>query len=885
MGENTKNGANGVKKVLIIDGHGLAFRAFYAVSPLSASDGTPTNAILGFMNMLTKVENDVSPQNCVVVFDASGPTFRHVLYKEYKANRRPTPETFKPQIPLLKELLTALGYPVIVKSGVEADDVMGSLALDAARRGEEAVIVSSDKDLLQELSPGVKILRPLKTGIANLKTYDVDSFREEFGFSPRSMPDYLALVGDASDNVPGVAGIGEKTALQLIRQAGTLEKLFEDLETQSAVGKKLAAGKENAFKSRELIYLKLDLTLPSSLTKESPHFDDAFALCKRLELGKLMEKLKHLTEHKLEAEEASVNTLPPSGAHIDIKTWRAQCEEADVESLLERDELAIALLHSGKYPPEPRSVELQLSDSGGRYAVLRGMEVPPNFWTRLAGKRLFVNDYKDLVAYFAAESEQTRFRPFEEHKIWDLKTAHYLLHPDTSPTLESQPHLDPVPVLPLWQLARELNLEIQRYGHLSELMEQIDLPLIPVLVDMERGGIRLSTKNFLELQRELEARIADIEKEISSAISVAAGVSGGLPEEINLNSPKQVAWLLFERLGLPGGAKTKGKTGFSTSASVLESLAALNLPHSHVPRLLLEHRELSKMQSGFVVPLQKAANLGGGVVHTTFEAAFTGTGRLSSRDPNLQNLPAFGHWSRRIKEGLVPNHPGHVFVAADYSQIELRILAHFSGEERLQEAFRKGGRDIHRETAAWVFATHPEDVTPELRRVAKMINFGLLYGMSPFGLAERLNIPRNEAGNIISRYFAALPGVKQYLEASAALAQKRGHTQTLFGRIRPIQILKGGRDRSGLKRIAINTPIQGTAADIARKAMLDFDRHFAADKDVRLFLQIHDSLVCECPQERAAEVGEALAAIMKSAATLAVPLEVELKTGRSLADV
>ena len=300
----------------------------------------------------------------------------------------------------------------------------------------------------------------------------------------------------------------------------------------------------------------------------------------------------------------------------------------------------------------------------------------------------------------------------------------------------------------------------------------------------------------------------------------AAAEAAGLSEEINLNSPKQVAWLLFEGLGLPSGAKTKGKTGFSTSASVLESLAALNLPHSDVPRWMLEHRELSKMLSGFVVPLQKAANTGGGVVHTTFEAAFTGTGRLSSRDPNLQNLPAFGQWSRRIKEGLTPGGPGRVFVAADYSQIELRVLAHFSGEERLQEAFRKGGRDIHRETASWVFAVPPENVTPELRRVAKMINFGLLYGMSSFGLAERLSIPRGDASGIVSRYFAALPGVKQYLEESAALAQSRGYTQTLFGRIRPIgEAMEGVRDRSGLKRIAVNTPIQGTAADIARKAM------------------------------------------------------------------
>jgi DNA polymerase-1 len=647
------------------------------------------------------------------------------------------------------------------------------------------------------------------------------------------------------------------------------------------VSKKLAAGKESAFQSRGLIRLKLDL--PVSLSKEQSDLGAAFALCKRLGLAKLTDKLKALSDAAVPPTPPTEAAATSSGGEIEGDK-RLSCEKVDLESLLDADELAIAILHSGKYPPELGSVELQLADAGGRYSVLQGIEIAPDFWTRLDGKKLFVNDYKDLAACFAAGSKKTRFRPFENCRIWDLKTAHYLLHPDRlSHTLEDLPHRKPdkFPALALRRAARELNLEIRRYERLPELMEQFDLPLIPVLVDMERGGIRLSSRGFVELQGELEARLADIEKEIGTAAKAA-----GLSEEINLNSPKQVAWLLFEGLGFPSGAKTKGKTGFSTSASVLESLAALNLPHSDIPRLMLEHRELSKMLSGFVVPLQKAANFGGGVVHTTFEAAFTGTGRLSSRDPNLQNLPAFGQWSRRIKEGLTPDDPGRVFVAADYSQIELRVLAHFSGEERLQEAFRKGDRDIHRETAAWVFSVPPEDVNPELRRVAKMINFGLLYGMSSFGLAERLGIARSEAGGIVSRYFAALPGVKRYLEESAASAQSRGYTQTLFGRIRPIgEATEGVRDRNGLKRIAVNTPIQGTAADIARKAMLDFDRRFAADDDVRLFLQIHDSLVCECSQERAAEVGEVLASVMKSAASLSVPLEVELKTGRSLADV
>ncbi|MDR1378680.1 MAG: DNA polymerase I [Synergistaceae bacterium] len=878
-------------KILIVDGHGLAFRAFYAVPILNAPDGTPTNAILGFINMLTKVENDVTPYACVVVFDAPGPTFRHELYKDYKAQRKPTPEEFKPQVPLLKKLLTLLGYSVVMESGVEADDVIASMALAVARDGQEAVIVTSDKDLFQVLGPGVRILRPQKS-ITTLKTYDEMVFTEEFGFPPSSMPEYLALRGDASDNVPGVPGIGEKSALRLIGESHTLERLFESLEVapKSAVDKKLAAGKESAFQSRELIRLKLDLPMSRVAPKSPPNLEDALVLCKRLGLAKLLDKLQKLSERTLGfSEEASEKTEPNKkefGEARGIEKTRVESveemplEKVDFKSLLNAVELAVLLSHSGKYPPDPGAVELQLADAQGHYALVQGLELGSDFGARLAGKKLFVNDYKELAACLGP-------RQFESCEIWDLKTAHYLLHPDkpSHALKDLYPQVFPespeIPKAPLlWRAARDLNREIRRHEGLFELMERIDLPLIPVLVEMERGGIRLFPKIFMELQRELEGRRAAIENEIGAA----AG------EEINLNSPKQVAWLLFERLELPRGAKTKGKTGFSTSASVLEDLAELGLPYSQVPRLMLEHRELSKMLSGFVVPLQKAANLGGGVVRTTFEAAFTGTGRLSSRDPNLQNLPAFGNWSRRLKEGLIPESPDRVFVAADYSQVELRVLAHFSGEERLQEVFRKGGRDIHRETASWVFATPPEDVTPELRRVAKMINFGLLYGMSAFGLADRLGIARGEAKGIIARYFAALPGVARYLEESAAAAQVRGHTQTLFGRIRPInEAMEGVRDKNGdkngLKRVAVNTPIQGTAADIARKAMIDFDQRFAGDKEVRLFLQIHDSLVCECPAGRAGEVGEALAQVMTSVVSLNVPLEVELKTGRSLADV
>lgn len=799
-------------KILIIDGHGLAYRAFYAIPPLNAPDGTPTNAVTGFMNMLSRAEEDVLPLCRVAVFDAPAPTFRHELLPQYKATRKPSPDEFKQQVPLLQELLRKMGYPVLVEPGVEADDVIGSLALRAVQAGYQAVILSSDKDLQQVLGDGITMLRPIKSGVSAAATYDAAGFESEYGFPPSSVPDYLALLGDVADNVPGVAGIGQKTAAQLISEHKTLEGLFSALEElKPAARKKLEAGREEAFKSRDLIRLKLDVPVDlDACLSFQPDLPAALELASRLGLSKVVKRL------------GAAGSLP-AGA------------------------MGPARFNVGEVTPPDR-----------------------NFQPR---PRLLTADARALL-------KQGKIDNIEN--IWDFRTAHYLLHPDTSakefsgllpedfaaagPVMSDAPDVPPAVVA----LYNELDGKIACHEGLRDVMETIDLPLLPVLDRMERWGVRLEPEHFAALQGELEARIAAIAAEITAR----AGM------EINLNSPQQVAGLLFEKLGFVPETKTKGKTAYSTSASVLERLA--RLPGGEVPGLILEHRELSKMLSGFVLPLQQAA-FPEGIIHTTFEAALTGTGRLSSRDPNLQNIPTFGQWADRIKEGLVPVKVGDVFVAADYSQIELRVLAHLSQEPRLLEAFQKG-RDIHRETASWVFDLEPEFVTPELRRVAKMINFGLLYGMSSFGLAERLDMPRSEAAGIVKRYFDALPGVQRFLKGIVDQARAAGFTRTLAGRIRPLDGVTA-QGRGGLDRVLVNTPIQGTAADIARRAMVDFDRAFAEDDGVHLFLQVHDSLVCECPPERAEDVGRSLREIMMGAAHLSLPLEVELKTGSSLAGV
>ena len=480
------------------------------------------------------------------------------------------------------------------------------------------------------------------------------------------------------------------------------------------------------------------------------------------------------------------------------------------------------------------------------------------------------DDYKHILSHFGDTSRV----PSE---AFDLKTAHYLLHPDMSAhdyqALVSSANLPASAGGTPWVLRDRFSSGIDGYRGLSDVMKRIDIPLLPVLVDMERYGIRAEKNGLDVLGNELEERIASIEK----AVYAYAGTA------INLNSPKQVATLLFETLSLPPLKETK--TGLSTDVHVLEELAAMTTIDATVPKLLLEHREVTKLLSGFVVPLRSASESGQGIIHGIFEAATTGTGRLSSREPNLQNLPAYGPWAAKLKACLIPHEKGRTFVSADYSQIELRVLAHLSGEERLKEAFA-AGRDIHTETASLIWNMLPEMVSPELRRMAKMVNFGILYGMSAFGLASRLGISRPEASKIIERYFSALPRVQGYIEESVEEAGRRGYTRTFAGRIRPLaEVPAGSRDKGTIKRIAVNSPIQGTAADIARTAMIRFGERFPADGEIRLVLQIHDSLVCECPEESTDTVMSELVRIMENSAALSIPLRAEPKSGGSFAFV
>ena len=842
--------------VLLIDGHSLAFRAFYALPELTAPDGTPTNMLHGFLSMLLKTQSTWNPDATIIVFDAPTETFRHVIYPDYKKGRKPTPEAYKTQIPILQELLKLMGYPLVIRDGVEADDVIASIACRAASEGDAALILSSDKDLFQVLREGVRFVRPIK-GISAFQTYDETSFHDEYGFAPSSMPDYLALLGDSIDNVPGVPGIGEKNGRRLISEYETLENLYEHLESlKPAVRTKLAENRERAYSSRDLIRLRCGLSVEKGdLSAENANPSEAEKFCQRLGLQKIVGQLRG--KGAPAAVEAIVEEAPVAFGPD---------EEASLEELLREDSLAVVSNCLSSREGEAKAVLVSSRD--GR--TWRGEALPPILAEWTPGRFIVTDDYKNILSHFGG----TLRAPDD---VFDLKTAHYLLHPDLASheyhAVVSSADLPASAGGAPWALLDRLSAGLDGYMGLSDVMKRIDLPLLPVLVDMERYGIRADKEGLILLGNELEERIASIEK----AVRAYAGT------EINLNSPKQVATLLFETLSLPPLKETK--TGLSTDVHVLEELAAMTTIDATVPKLLLEHREVTKLLTGFVVPLRCAAESGEGIIHGIFEAATTGTGRLSSREPNLQNLPAYGQWAAKLKTRLIPHENGRIFVSADYSQIELRVLAHLSGEERLKEAFA-AGRDIHTETASLIWNMLPEMVSPELRRMAKMVNFGILYGMSAFGLASRLGISRPEASKIIERYFSALPRVQGYIEESVEEAGRRGYTRTYAGRIRPLaEVPAGSRDKGTIKRIAVNSPIQGTAADIARTAMIRFGERFPADGDIRLVLQVHDSLVCECPETNRDLVMSELVRIMEDAAILSVPLRAEPKSGDTFAAV
>jgi DNA polymerase-1 len=850
----------------LIDGHNVLYRTFYGVPRLTAPDGTPTNVVLGVARILLKILREERPDGVAAVFDSREPTPRHALFPEYKANRLKVPEDLLTQVPLVDEVIDALGVRRVTVPGVEADDIIGTLARRAESEGMDVVVVSSDKDLYQLVSKRVKVRDGLKGNEVG-----EEQVVETFGVPPNKVADLLALAGDPSDNVPGVPGIGEKTASELIREFGSLDAVLSSAEKLKGSRKeKIGKGADAARLSLRLVTIDRDVPVKEKPADFAPRPIDAARvapLFRRLGFRKLLEELD-LADAALFAEESP-------RARKKVAWKRAASPEALLSALGGKPLRGAGLAYDGEretwaaFAVEGHGVHvLPAAAAADAARALNGR-----------GATVYLSDGKSLYRRDTAQGQDL--------DLFDVLVAGYLLAPEegtpTFPklrarylpsslsTAEGDTREDRAAELASASLALGEALEkMLREAELLDVFRGLDMPLLPVLHRMEERGIRIDPEIFKELSAQLSRDIASIERKVADA----AGA------EFNINSPKQLAFLLFEKLRLPTVKKTK--TGYSTDVEVLEQLKNLH----EIPSLVLEYRTLAKIRSTYVDVLPGMVDPRDGRIHTTFNQTQAATGRLSSSDPNLQNIPIRTELGRRIRAGFVAER-GNLLVGADYSQVELRLLAHLSGDAELIRRFREGD-DIHTATAAAVFNVPPSGVTEEFRRKAKVINFGILYGMSPFGLSRELGIGGKEAKEYIEQYFRRYPGVREYIEDVKATARKNGYVLTIMGRRRFLKDIDSQNRvlREAAERMAVNTPIQGSAADLIKRAMIRVDREFREKRmAARLILQVHDELIVEAPSAEAEDAERIVAESMEGAANLCVPLTVSVSRGRNWGEI
>ncbi|MEO5657747.1 MAG: DNA polymerase I [Nitrospiria bacterium] len=861
-------------RLFLIDGHGYIYRAFFALPHLSTSKGLPTNAVYGFTTMLLKVVREHRPDYLAVVFDSAGPTQRHSDFKDYKSHRPAMPDPMAAQLPYIERMVEAFAIPKVMLSGYEADDLIGTLARQAEAQGLAVTIVTADKDMLQLVSPKVQVYNTLKD-----KVYGEAEVRERFGVGPELVADVLGLMGDATDNIPGVPGIGEKTAVKLVTQWGGVEAILA--RTADITQPKLRAALEQhagqARLSRQLATIGVDCPVTLDLDtfrRRDPELGQLTALCRELEFSALLNSL-----------------APPRPTTVVVTV---NDPHAFAEALARaRESGAITLMPAWT---DGRSVEAGLAALAYAAGDVRGVAAPGGdapwgstplpaaFEAPLAevldDPRITIrgHDLKPLVGWAGRRGLRVRAR------LWDTMLAAYLLNPNRpdqrlgSVSLEylSRPlaaTCDLPGGLADWcdaadALVGELGARVATEGH-TEVLERIELPLVPVLAQMEGHGIRVDGDLLRELGKELDVQLTGMMQRLYS-------LAGG---EFNLNSPKQLADILFNRLGLPPLKKTK--TGFSTDEGVLTQLAA----HHDLPAEILAYRQIAKLKSTYVDALPLLISPRTGRIHTTYHQAVASTGRLSSVDPNLQNIPIKGPMGPRIRAAFIAD-PGYVLVSADYSQIELRILAHLSGDERLIEAFAGDG-DIHTDTARTIFGLATGEITPAMRRAAKTVNFGIIYGISAFGLADQLGVAQAEAKRYIDEYFAHYHGVKRFVDQTIAAARTSGTVATLLGRKRPIPELAGATPalRGFGERSAVNSPIQGSAADLIKLAMVTIHHRLAREGlDARMLLQVHDELVFEVAPRDLDALKTLVKAEMEGAYPLSVPMRVDIGSGPTWAD-
>ena len=839
-------------KLLILDGNSVINRAFFGVKPLTNREGLYTHAIYGFLNILERMEKEEQPEAVCVAFDLHGPTFRHLQYDGYKANRHGMPEELAMQMPVMKDVLRAMNIPIYECQGWEADDVIGTVGRICSNNEWECVIVTGDRDSLQLIDQNVHVKLVISKPRQTTATlYTEELFREEYGFEPKKLIDLKALMGDSSDNIPGVAGVGPKTAKELLAKYGSLDGIYENIDDVS-IRPKL---REKLINDKEKAYLSYDL---ATIRPEAPiDFEPQDAIVQpynRAELYQLFQKLEFV---KL------IDKYGLRGAEQEIHRQEKKCAP-----LCRCDSMPEDVAQCAVYLAGDGSIGLAW-DKG--VCVLTPMEAQMG-GICLSGKELILHDSKAMAHRLAERDMEFGCC------VFDTALAAYNLNPSQSDypvsklatnflgsTVDDEDAAGCAEAL--WQLRPVLKDELERNG-MDKLYTEIELPLCTVLYRMETRGISIDRKQLEQFGEMLSQRITDCETMIYSYAQT----------EFNINSTKQLGELLFEKLGLPPVKKTK--TGYSTNADVLEKLKN---KHPIIPAIM-DYRMLTKLKSTYADGLLKVIGEDGRI-RTTFQNLVTATGRLSSTDPNLQNIPVRTDLGAEIRKMFVPS-PGYVLVDADYSQIELRVLAHIAEDKVMQKAFCDGS-DIHTATAAQVFGVDIEEVTSLQRRHAKAVNFGIVYGISEFSLAEDIGVSRYEAREYIDNYLTNYRGVRAYMKKVVEDAREIGYTETLYGRRRFIPELKSSNFniRSGAERIALNTPIQGTAADIIKLAMIRVEDALNTNfPEAKLLLQVHDELIVECPEEMAPQVAELVSREMQEVAQLQVPLTAEAKFGKSWYD-
>ncbi|MER2262268.1 MAG: DNA polymerase I [Psychrobacillus sp.] len=870
------------EKILLLDGNSLAYRAFFALPLLTNEHGIHTNAVYGFTMMLQKIMDEENPTHMLVAFDAGKTTFRHSTFEEYKGGRQKTPPELSEQFPYLRKLIDAYGIKRYELDMYEADDIIGTLSRQAEKKGQQVVIVSGDKDLTQLATDSTTVYITRK-GITDIEKYTPEHVQEKYGLTPLQIIDMKGLMGDSSDNIPGVPGVGEKTAIKLLKEHGSVEQLYQALDSVSGakLKEKLIANEEQAKMSKELATIEINAPIDVSLediTYSGPNMEEVISIWKELSFKTLLEKTEYVAEE-----------------HSTTETTFEIVENVNSSFLV--DEMS---LHLELYDEQYHKAELlgvALSDGEQSYFIpgdiaFRSKEFCA--WLEDESKTKYVVDSKatqavsrkhgvsiagvefdlTLAAYIdnaslTADDVATIGKEYGYYNVLSNEQIYGKGAKKSVPEQEKLAEHATRKALALWHLKPILEKKLKE-NQQFKLYKELELPLASILGTMESDGVKVDKQVLVEMGHDLEIKL----KQIEGDIHALAG------ENFNINSPKQLGVILFEKLGLPPIKKTK--TGYSTAADVLEKLAS---EHEIIEQILL-YRQLGKLNSTYIEGLLKEIHEDDGKIHTRYQQALTTTGRLSSINPNLQNIPIRLEEGRKIRKAFVPSNPEWVMFAADYSQIELRVLAHMAEDENLMEAF-KNNMDIHTKTAMDVFHVEADAVDSNMRRAAKAVNFGIVYGISDYGLSQSLDITRKEAAIFIEKYLKSFAGVKEYMDDSIQTAKQKGFVTTILNRRRYLPEITSSNFnlRSFAERTAMNTPIQGSAADIIKKAMIDMAARLKKENmQTKMLLQVHDELIFEAPPEEIALLEKIVPEVMESAIELNVPLKVEYAFGSSWYD-